>query len=367
MSDHRYEIIATFRGFRPLTILNGRVVGCRGNRLVSTDLNFSDVQVLGTLPWPTGWRRVARVARLLERVLRLQPTSAAVFFNELHLVCRNEIHRFCFLSRSWKPPLVLPLRVTALRLDEIVINGQRCLAFGEYLSNPKRNPVGVWLLRRGGFWERHEAFERGVIEHVHSIQMLGDKPVVLTGDFRSAAGFWTLNDKSMSVERVSPTTQLFRATFLMNFEDGPTFYGTDSQLDANFIVRLRTNNGLISGTPEIPLIGSVIYGARSASNWFFSTTVECGEPTGKFVRDLFDSNRGPGILSDNASAYELSRSGGLASILSATKDRYPFRLGQFGTFAFPSGTMPPGRAMLYGIGLVEYDDVAILVAKKPEI
>ena len=147
----------------------------------------------------------------------------------------------------------------------------------------------------------------------------------------------------------------------MDAIDGRAFLATDTQLEFNQIFYFQINGGTDITLESIATLdGSSIYSGKGPTEIFFSTTVECGEPTGNFFRDLFDTRPGPGILSSKASLMTVDGQGLISNLYSAEKDAWPFRLAQFGTFIFPTGTMPPDTLFAYGVALKGVDGACMV-------
>lgn len=84
---------------------------------------------------------------------------------------------------------------------------------------------------------------------------------------------------------------------------------------------------------------------------FFSRTFERDEPTGNYVLELLDRQPGPGLLSYKGFLMSVDRQALVSELYSSVQDTWPFRLAQFETFIFQSGSMPADALYVYGVAL----------------
>ena len=100
--------------------------------------------------------------------------------------------------------------------------------------------------------------------------------------------------------------------------------------------------------------GSSIYSCRVQNHVVFSTTVEPGLLTGNRLRDWLDRPPGPGIKGRYSDLMVGTRAGfSLAGRWK--KDRWPFRLCEFGSISFPTGINPGRHLYAYFTGLERRD------------
>jgi len=244
-------------------------------------------------------------------------------------------------------------------------DGTKELVFGEYFSNPKRRPVRIWGRNSGAAkWLQRAEFCAGEIEHVHAVTFVNGQVYVLTGDFDQAAAIWISDTEFSALLPLKRGRQEFRAAWMETI-GGRVFMATDTQLESNHLLEFRIENGVDVTLQSLAgLDGSSIYSGRGPKEIFFSTTVECGEPTGNFIRDLLDIRPGPGMLSSKAFLMSIDDQGLVTELYSADKDSWPFRLAQFGTFIFPSGIMPPDTLYVYGVALKGVDGRCLVFRRK---
>lgn len=365
-----FRLSKSLRGFRPLACVGDALYLSRGNRILRGNLSLSDLEPVCTLPLAEAGARL-RPRRLFDRILR-RGIQTAMPLGPHHLLAvhRSTLWRIDLLDGSVKLDFTIPQGRRLLSLARIETPAGGRLCFGEYFDNANRGPVNVWSRPDSaeGAWEITGRFEAGEIYHVHAI---AQDPVtrathVLTGDFMDEAGIWT---STPALDQFTPLLrgrQDHRATWMWRSPGGRTFYATDTQLAANALMELqRPDVGCPDGQATTARIvagieGSSIYSAHGERFAVFSSSVEPGEPSGQRWRDLLERRRGPGILSEWARIYHLDAAGDLSVVFSARKDGWPHRLAQFGTFTFPTGQLPDGVIVAYGIALRGVDDTCLL-------
>lgn len=310
----------------------------------------------------TGW--IGRRIRIIDRILRLSPSHAMVLDGVLFLSRRSEIWRCDLATGQLSLDFVIPDGRRALEFGRIEhSDGEIQVVFGEYFSNPSRRAVRIWgCSNRNSRWTVWGEFPAGEIEHVHAVTVIGERVFLLCGDFEQAAGMWVSDRNFSTITPLLRGSQAYRAAWIAEL-GGRLFYATDTQLETNHTYELSIEDGIVKNRDLASIEGSSIYSGRGEGCRFFSTTVECGNPSGNLLRDLLEKRRGPGILSSKAKIMSINANGVCEEIFAAEKDALPFRLAQFGTFTFPSGQMPAGIVVAYGIALRGIDDTCLVFIK----
>jgi hypothetical protein len=347
---------------RPLAALPNALIVHVGGAIYKVGPDLQGMKLLCSLPATSFVTRLAKHFRLLDRVFRASPNHAAVFDNMIFIARRSEI--WCYDLKDGRLSLDFRIPDNRRSLGFGFVShsdGSEEIVFGEYFSNPTRLPVRIWGRKAGpAKWVQRAKFAEGQIEHVHALTCINGQVFVLTGDFGQAAGIWIADTNFDVLRPLVRGQQSFRAAW-MEAIDGRIFMATDTQLELNQLYGIQMgNSGEITFNPLLCLDGSSIYAGRGPADIFFSTTVECGEPTGNLVRDLLDTRLGPGMLSSKATLMTVDRDGRISQIYSAEKDAWPFRLAQFGTFTFPAGNMPPDTLFAYGVALNGVDDTCMV-------
>jgi hypothetical protein len=347
----------SFKGVRPLAVLPEWLIFSRNGGIYKVGHDLQRPILLFRLSAMGLSGLLAKYVRLFDRVLRSSPSHSAVFDNALFVARRSEIWRYCLKDGNLRLDFRIPDNRRSLGFGQLSkADGTKELVFGEYFSNPTRCPVRIWGLKSGAAeWVQRVEFDAGEIEHVHAVSCVKGQVYVLTGDFGNAAGIWICDTEFSALRPLVRGQQSFRAAWMKIINDR-VFMATDTQLETNRLYEFSINNEFcLTLEPLKDLNGSSIYAGLGPKEIFFSTTVECGEPTGNFIRDLLDTHSGSGMLSSKAFLMSVDGNGVVTEIYSAEKDAWPFRLAQFGTFIFPSGTMPADTFYAYGVALKGVD------------
>lgn len=357
----KYQLRTVLKGYQPLYVCERHIILAKRNRLYLSDLQLKTKKLLCELPHVRPL--ISRFGpRILQRVFRLGFETAALTSDDiLYVARRSDIYRVSLSTGEWSLDLRIPDSRRLLNLNVIDgPNGGRALCFGEYFNNPEKLPVNIWRkdLAGGSDWAVTTTFAKGEIDHVHAIcQALDGTVRILTGDFGDGAGIWLSDPGLRSTIPLQRGSQMIRACWLRQTEPGPLYFATDSQFDRNLVRRLQSD-GRAEPETLTDIAGSSIYSAQGVDRIFFSSTVEPGDSTGNFWRDLIDRTPGPGIVGNTAAIYGL-QDGQVTRIVQSSKDVWPMRLAQFGTFQFPQGTMPADCLVAYGMGVQKLDGATL--------
>jgi hypothetical protein len=353
------------KGFRPLALGDKFIYGYHKGSIVRADFELQEIDWLYRLPQVNKWISLVGDFRIVDRILRLSPSTGLIHDNNFFVVRRSDIYRYDISKKCLFKEFTIPAGRRALSLSEMVLEtGEKTIVFGEYFDNPNRDSVNIWGRQPGsGAWRKLATIPEGEIEHIHSVKQIQDDIWILTGDFEEAAGIWKSSNYLSTIRPIFRGRQQFRGAWIATLQ-GRIYYATDTQMERNHIYEIA---GLDHDRPDIhtcgTLEGSSIYDAQGVERQYFSTTVESGPPSGNFVLDMLDIRRGPGILSKTAHIMSIGSTGEIEIIYSANKDFLPFRLAQFGTFTFPSGTHPSNTVVAYGIGLQGCDDTCLILKR----
>lgn len=358
-----WKLLHSLRGVRPLAVISDGIICYSKGSLYKFCFDLQEKIFLCQLPPPRGGRLV-NYFRIVDRVLRASPTHAIVFDDSVLIARRSEVWRFDLQTQKLSLDFTIPEGRRSLGFTSITqADGNQEIIFGEYFSNPDRRPVRIWgRSKEAKGWSVRATFEEGEIEHVHAVSCIGGKVYVLTGDFGAAAGVWASDMKFSNLHPLVRGKQEFRAAWMEELSER-IYFATDTQLEKNGLYFFDRDISKPSHKPLAALNGSSIYAGRGQGYIFFSTSVECGMPTGSFLKDLIDTKPGPGVLSSKSSLFAFDESGHVSEIYFAEKDFWPFRLGQIGTFMFPSGVMPANRLIAYGVALKSVDDTCLIFGR----
>lgn len=295
----------------------------------------------------SGWKPLAAKLRLGARLLRYCIAAFQVLPDGSRVaVARDGIYR---VSRG-ETAMTRVFRYTrGSRPLNLAADGNRVL-FGEY-GDLNDGEVCIYVSENSGrTFDIGYRFPRGDIRHVHNVLVdpHRDNYWVFVGDFGRQSGIGVLSKDLKSLDWLSRGSQRCRAVGAV-VEKDCLVYGTDSDRERNFIVRMDRQSGRIEDLSEVE--GSSLYATRFGPVRVIST---CVEPN-------------PMCPSRECSLY-VSRDGTRWQRLAIhRKDRYHSILFQFGTLVLPH-TCHDGRwGVFSGQAVNGLDDrVAIIDFEKSE-
>jgi hypothetical protein len=357
-------------GYKPLIYWKDQLLVSKGSSLFLADHGLKTFQNIGRLP-STLAKRVAAYSRMLTRLLRFEAGPARALEDGLGvLVCHEgAIYRVEPESGAIELDFKLARGHRPLQLTYVSAPGfDRGIYFGEYLSNADKSEVHIYHRATDGAWKIAHTFPHGEINHIHNI--IEDKDnnclYILSGDFGSGAAIWRAENNFASITRIAAMGQASRACWL-EVRGDTLVYATDTQLETNHVNSLSlkpSNFGCV--TQHFTIVGSSIYRAEGIKEaLIFSTAVEPDQVHGNKYLALFSSQRGAGILTNDACIYQGTLDHGFDVIFKAKKDFLPFRLFQFGTFQFPAGSCSTsGLIHAYGTAVSGCDGSTVLISMK---
>ncbi|MGF1803538.1 hypothetical protein L4D11_23175 [Vibrio gigantis] len=357
-----YKIVKIVKGYRPLAYVEDFIILSRGYKIYRSDLNLNNIELICQIPSDSR-KKVFSKNRLFSRIFRLGVNFCLnIEDDSMLLVCRDHIWRVNYRTGSVTLDFKIPKKRTALYLTLLPQEcGKNKIIFGEYFNNQDKLPVNIWERDLYGDWTISYTFSTGEINHVHNIIPCNTGNIVLTGDFGKSAAIYRQDGETL--HRLLYGDQKYRACWAMESNDR-LYYATDSQLKVNHITSMSLGGNTNDVEVGKEIEGSSIYYTKIMSGVVFSSTVEPGELHRSRIRNLLSCDKGYGIKSFNSKIYKLDINGDLMELFSAKKDIIPPRIGQFGTFTFPSG-MNPNRDdfICYGQAVKSFDGKCLLFRK----
>jgi hypothetical protein len=243
-----------------------------------------------------GWKPLAAKLRLAARLLRYDIAAFEVLPDGTRIaVARDGLYR----AEPGALEMTRVFRITrGSRPLNVTVDGARVL-FGEYGDGYQNSEVFIYVSEDGGrTFDIGYRFPTGSIRHVHGIQLDPYRDVywLLVGDYGRQPGIGTLSKDLRNVEWLSRGSQLCRVVRAMIEPDRLT-YGTDSDVEQNFIVAMNKDSGKITKLRQVE--GASIFATRFGPVSVISTCVEpnlaCpGRNCSLYVSwDGFDWRRGP--------------------------------------------------------------------------
>lgn len=274
----------------------------------------------------------ARLLRFNIQALQLLPDGSRV------AVARDGIYRAeageVAMRRTWAV-------TRGSRPINLSADGNRLL-FGEY-GGSEMDQVQVRVYRSddsGKHFEPAYEFPKGDVHHIHNIVVdrYANHYWVLAGDHGRTPGIGALSKDCRHLDWVERGNQMVRAVCVLVRPDC-LIYGSDSELEPNYIIRLDTKKGRWERV--MPLDGSSLYAADFGELGVISTCVEPGRV-----------NKGR-----HSSLYGSVDDANWKRLLSLRKDCWKAVLFQFGLIVLPYvQSRQPARGMFSGQALAKHHD-----------
>jgi hypothetical protein len=229
----------------------------------------------------------------------------------------------------------------------LAVDGSRVL-FGEY-GDLARCEVYIYISEDGGkTFNVGYRIPSGEVRHIHSVVFdpYRNHYWVLTGDSERQAAIGALSRDLKSLDWINRGSQKCRAVAAIIGEDD-LVYGTDSDHERNYIVRMDKQSGCIEELIEVE--GSSLYAASFGPIKLISTCVE----------------QNPACPSHECSLYVSHDGDKWSRLFVHKKDRYSFKYFQLGTIVLPYSRsaeplgMCSGQAIQNGDGLTYLLDWAV--------
>ena len=263
----------------PVTTTSGRALfsAANGDQYIGRGCQIYRSQDQG-LTWQRdcfvpsfGWKRQCSRSGILARLLRWYIAALQVLPDGSRLaVARDGIYRAAAGEQAMTRVFAIQRGSRPLNFS---VDGSRVL-FGEDGSGLEESEVLIYVSEDYGK-SFHEGFRfpKGDIRHVHNVMVdpYEGHYWVLVGDFGRQTGVGVLSRDLKHLEWLGRGTQRYRAVSAL-IEPDCLVYGTDSDRDHNFIVRLDKQSGRIEELKEVE--GSSLYSARFGNLRVISTAVE---------------------------------------------------------------------------------------------
>ncbi|MGW8257816.1 MAG: hypothetical protein ACWGMZ_10060, partial [Thermoguttaceae bacterium] len=220
---------------------------------------------------PKGWKSLAAHSTLAARLLRYNIQALQVLDDGTRVaVARDGLYR----AGPGETQMTRTFTITrGSRPLNLAADGSRLL-FGEYGDGFGSSEIFIYVSEdRGKTWEVGCRFPPGDIRHVHNIVVDPWKNHywVLVGDFGRQPGIGALSKDLKTIDWLTRGGLESRAVGVILKPDC-LIYGTDSDRDRNFIVRLDKKSGHIDKLLEVE--GSSLYASTFGPINVISTSVE---------------------------------------------------------------------------------------------
>jgi hypothetical protein len=288
-----------------------------------------------------GWKPVAAKMRLGARLLRYYVAALQVLPDGSRVaVAREGIYR----AGPGETHMTQTFEVTrGSRPLNLAVDGMRVL-FGEY-GRLQSAQVRIYVSEDGGkSFDVAFCFPKGEVKHIHNIvfDRYRDHYWVLAGDQDHQAGIGALSKDLRTLEWLNRRDQLHRAVGMI-VEPECLLYGTDSDHERNFIVRMDKQSGEVCKLLEVE--GSSLYAATFGPLRLIST---CVEPN-------------PACPSRECSLYASRDGVRWKRVVSYHKDKFHFPSFQLGAIVLPYAFHAQPRGIYSGQAVQGEDDRLSLI------
>lgn len=264
-------------------------------------------------------RAVSGYGRLHRRLRRLGVHACVVMpEGSLVFVARKGIWRYDAATRALAEVFRIPRGSRPLGLCHTADNK---LYFGEYFSNPGREPVHIYAAAHPSLdFQPTYTFPAGAIRHIHGVfeDPFTNALWVTTGDIEQEAAIWRSDDQFATLRPVLMGGQQHRAVTLL-FTASHVYFGSDTPLELNYLYRFDRATGVVERLVAVQ--GSVFYGCKVGDALVFSTVVEPSKVNNASQAHLWASRDGVRWI----------------CLKGYRKDRWPLKLFQYGQILLPTG------------------------------
>jgi hypothetical protein len=287
------------------------------------------------------WKALAARCDLAARLLRYNISALQVLEDGARVaVARDGLYRAEPGETRMKRVFTISRGSRPLNL---AADGQR-LIFGEYGWGLESSEVYIYVSEDGGkTWHVGYRFPAGDIRHVHNVLVdpWENHYWVMVGDFVRQPGIGALSKDLKTIDWLTRGDQESRAVGAIVKPDC-LLYGTDSDRDRNFIVRLDKKTG--KKTKLLEIEGSSLYAVAFGPINAISTCVE----------------RNPACPSRECSLHVSFDGDAWNRIQVHKKDRYNFHLFQLGALILPFACNDRPKGMYSGQAVESAHDLVTM-------
>lgn len=322
--------------------------------------NISDEKFkrIAKFPFSFSYNLLARIS-LISRLFRLNirygikhNSSTIILIRSKHYyelnIIKNKLIKGKKIDKGNRP-----LNITNIKNIKGFNDG---IYYGEYFINPSKEEV---CIKRIDTIHNHitvYTFPSKSINHIHSLipDISNNCVWILTGDTDNSATIWCSKNNFNDVYPVFMGNQKYRSCVAFPINNG-LLYATDSPDYQNAIYFIYKEKEKWNIKKICNISGPSIYGCKIENKFIFSTSVEPSSSRKMFLKNIFGTKRGKGILDNYIHVYLGNLNEGFNEIYKTPKDKYPFFLFQFGVITFPNETLNNDLLPLYHIATSQFD------------
>lgn len=342
--DLRLDVLHTVAGRAVYVHHDGTLFIGRGYNVHRSDDDGATWTEVAGMPC-SFLRRVAEVSRPACRLLRHEVRALAVLSDGACVAANRKGVFHCepgdrvMRPSRWEKDgtaAMPPMRIGTGPGDRVL--------WGEYLGNPQRRAVRLYVSDDGGqSFDVAHVFAAGTIRHVHNV--VYDEQMehywVLVGDHRDEPGIGRLSADLKEFDWLVKGSQQYRAVNVLDLGDR-LVYGTDTELEPNAVMSLDKRTG--QAERLMPLEGSCLHACRFGKLYALSTSVEPSP-----------------VNTSRTAALWLSRDGSRwQKAFEAPKDRWNEKYFQYGSLVLPGGASDRDVILFAGQALRSIDGQVIV-------
>jgi len=293
---------------------------------------------------------LSRMSRLLNRLLRIEPSTMLLLKNGNRLVSAKK-GLFVAQKNSQKYVKTFPIPRGNKPLSIALNEKTGHLYFGEYILNGRfadtqRSEVHVYKSEDHGLtWTICYTFPQNTIRHIHGVfyDKFTQKMWITTGDQDEESLIASSDDGFKTLQVFKKGKQRYRAVTLLFYEEY-IVYGTDTEHEQNYIYAIHRETG--EERCLTALQGSALMATQNdVGQAALSTAVEPSEVNHEPYAHVWFSNDGL--------SWE--------DVYSVKKDAWSPRYFQYGRITFPHNALQNRQMVFSGHALQGMDNkVAIL-------
>ena len=346
------------KGFQPISITNNKILLYKKNKLYFYYESSDSYEHVLTINTDLKTRFLGQI-RLLSRLFRKDIKSyMQINDKELFISFNRKIYYVSLEKKSAKDIFDIKTGFSEPLNYCIPLQGNTKfkVLFGDYGNNAERYEVSIYGIDNNLCIRKIFTFKKGDIRHIHNIipDIYKDGYYIFTGDNEEKAGIYWVNADFSKLRPVFVGDQKARAVAGFVTPKG-LLYAMDSISEKNYIWLLTESDQNFNLMKIGNLNGSVIYSTKYLSGYLLSTTVESEERVNNNKLSLLSVKRGKGILSNDVHLVHINENLDVSIIKKFRKDKFPFKLFQYGAIRFPNGMENYNSLIIYPNAIKKYD------------
>jgi len=289
------------------------------------------------------YRFLGSVNKLLARLLRIEVSDLVILKDGTRIIIAK---KGIFVAKPNNKQYIKVFSIPrGVKPMNICVDNNENIYFGEYISNGsfagvERDEVHIYRsTNKGKDWNVCHTFPKNTIRHIHGIfyDAFTNKVWFTTGDRGDECIIGNTPDGFKTINIVKQGGQKYRAVKLLFYKDF-IIYGTDTQVEQNYIIRFDRNDGKEYIIQEVQ--GSVLSATNFGNYACIATAIEPSD-----------------VNTDPYSHLWFSKDGLIwKDIYKAKKDSFSPKYFQFGRMLFPHNAIMNDQVIVTGHALEGIDN-----------